>query len=82
LMLNDEVIAAVGNGSFHVWAVSSVDEGIEILTGVEAGERQQDGTWPEGSVNARVDKRLRELAEVVRRFSAGKKEEGEEQQEI
>lgn len=73
LMLKDGVRHAIEDGQFHVWAVSTVDEGIELLTGVEAGQRQQDGTFPEGSVNARVDARLRELAEKIESF--GKDEE-------
>ncbi len=71
LMLRDEVIEAVTEGRFHVWAVSSVDEGIELLTGLPAGERLEDGSWPEGSINARVDKRLLQMAEAVRKFAKG-----------
>ena len=67
-MLKDEVIEAVRAGNFHVWAVGTVDEGIEILTGTAAGQRQEDGSWPEGTVNFLVDKRLREMAESLRRF--------------
>ena len=48
LMLDEEVIQAVAEGKFHIWAVDSVDQGIEILTGVPAGERQPDGTYPGG----------------------------------
>ncbi len=72
LMLNKEVIDAVASGQFRVWAVSTVDEGIEILTGVPAGERQEDGIWPEGTVNGLVDKRLRQMAESLRKFGQGK----------
>lgn len=72
LMLKEEVIAAVRDGKFHIWAVATVDEGIEILTGVPAGQRQEDGSWPEGSVNQRVDKRLREMAETLRGYGVGK----------
>jgi len=68
LMLKDEVVAAVESGAFQVWSVSEVDQGIEILTGVPAGERQQDGSWPEGTVNFLVDRRLRELGEVARQY--------------
>jgi len=75
LMLKDEVITAVRDGQFHIWAVSTVDEGIEILTGVPAGSRQPDGTWPEGTVNCRVDSRLREMAEALRKFAPGKNED-------
>ncbi len=75
LMLKNEVIAAVREGRFHIWAVSTIDEGIEILTGIPAGERTEDGTWPEGTVNYRVDKRLWGMAEALRKFgkSADKK---------
>ena len=45
-----------------------IDQGIEILTGVKAGVRRQDGTFEEGTVNDRVDKRLREMAEKLREF--------------
>jgi predicted ATP-dependent protease len=62
LMLKEEVVEAVAAGRFHVWSARTIDEGIEILTGVPAGEKQQDGTYPEGSVNFLVDRRLRELA--------------------
>jgi predicted ATP-dependent protease len=75
LMLKDEVVAAVRDGQFHIWAVSTVDEGIEILTGVPAGSRQEDGAWPEGTVNFRVDKRLREMAEALRKFAPAKETE-------
>jgi lon-related putative ATP-dependent protease len=68
LMLKPEVIAAVREGRFHIWAVTTVDQGIEILTGVPAGERGADGSWPEGTVNQRVDRRLREMADTAHRF--------------
>ncbi len=72
LMLKSEVIEAVREGRFQVWAVGTIDEGIEILTGVAAGGRQEDGTWPEGTVNCRVDQRLNELAEALHRFGSAK----------
>jgi lon-related putative ATP-dependent protease len=77
LMLKEEVVEAVREGKFHVWSVETVDEGIEILTGVKAGVRKEDGTFEEDSVNGRVDKRLRELAESMRDFAKeGKSEDG------
>ena len=72
LMLHEEVIMAVREGRFNIWSVSTIDEGIEILTGIPAGELQDDGSWPEGTVNFLVDRRLRDMAESLRRFSAGK----------
>ncbi len=61
LMLNEKVIAAVEAGQFTLWAVSTVDEAIELLTGVAAGQRK-DGRFPENTVHHAVMKRLRELA--------------------
>jgi lon-related putative ATP-dependent protease len=77
LMLKPEVITAVEEGKFHIWCVTSIDQGIEILTGTPAGERQEDGSWSEGTVNERVDRRLREMTEIVRRFQEGADREGD-----
>jgi predicted ATP-dependent protease len=77
LMLKPEVITAVEEGKFHIWSVTSIDQGIEILTGTPAGERQEDGSWPEGTVNKRVDWRLREMTEIVRSFQEGADREGD-----
>jgi predicted ATP-dependent protease len=75
LMLKEEVIEAVKEGKFHIWSIETIDQGIELLTGVPAGERQPDGTYPEGSINFLVDKRLREIVESMKRYSAAEKEE-------
>ncbi len=77
LMLKPEVITAVEEGNFHIWSVTSIDQGIEILTGTPSGERQEDGSWPEGTVNERVDLRLREMTEIVRSFQNGADQEGD-----
>jgi lon-related putative ATP-dependent protease len=74
LMLKEEVVDAVRNGSFHVWSVKTIDEGIEILTGVKAGIRREDGTFEEGSINERVDRRLGELAKTLAKFGKGDEE--------
>ncbi|MHB0867983.1 MAG: Lon protease family protein [Chloroflexota bacterium] len=83
LMLKDHVAQAVRDGSFHLWAVRTVDEGIELLTGVPAGEQQADGSYPEGTVHQRVDARLREYAQRLKEFGTpsgrdlrGREEEG------
>jgi predicted ATP-dependent protease len=68
LMLRDEVVTAVREGRFRVWAVRNVDEGIEILTGAPAGTPDEAGRYPAGSVNARVAARLAELASRYRKF--------------
>jgi len=69
LMLRQAVRDAVKAGSFRIWAVSTVAEGIEILTGVPAGTRGTDGTFPDDTINARVEARLRAFAEARRRFA-------------
>jgi len=74
LLLNADVVEAVRAERFHVWAVSTIDEGIEILTGFPAGKRQEDGSWPDGTVNFRIDRRLQAMAEAARRFA--KEEDG------
>jgi lon-related putative ATP-dependent protease len=68
LMLKEEVVEAVREGKFHIYPVKNIDQGIEILTGVRAGIRKPDGTFEEETVNYRVDKRLREMAEKLREF--------------
>ncbi len=68
LMLKDEVIRAVDAGLFNVWAVETIDQGIEILTGVPAGKQLDDGKYPEGTVHYLVDNRLREMADKVHDF--------------
>lgn len=74
LMLRDEVVQAVGGGKFHVWPVKTIDEGIEVLTGVPAGEKLADGSYPEGSVNALADQHLFKLAEQLIEFGEPKKD--------
>jgi lon-related putative ATP-dependent protease len=66
LMLAEEVVEAAGDGAFHVWAVSTVDEGIELLTGVSAGERGPDGSFPPDTVHGRVVERLAAFAALLR----------------
>ena len=67
-MLREDVVDAVREGRFHVHAVKTIDEGIEILTGVSAGERRADGGFESGSVNERVDRQLAEMAASLARF--------------
>jgi lon-related putative ATP-dependent protease len=68
LMLKEEVVQAIRDGKFHLWPVSTIDEGIEVLTGVKAGERMPDGKFEPETVNALVDQRLRTMAEALQRF--------------
>ncbi len=68
LMLRPDVAEAVRTGKFHLYPVASVDEGIEILTGVKAGEAVAEGGFEPGTVYGRVDARLRELAEGLKEY--------------
>ncbi|SDY46801.1 ATP-binding protein [Tindallia californiensis] len=61
LMLKDEVVEAVKDGEFHIYAISHVEEGIEILTGVPAGTEDENGNYPEGTINAMVRNRLKRI---------------------
>jgi len=67
LMLREDVVQAVREGQFHIWAVSTVDEGIAILTGVEAGERDEKGEYPPDSVNGRFLAKMEENERLMRR---------------
>ena len=69
LMLREEVVEAVRAGTFNLYAVRTVDEGLEVLTGVPAGDAGADGTYPEGTLNHRIGRRLTTLAERLRRFT-------------
>jgi lon-related putative ATP-dependent protease len=73
LMLKEEVIQAVQAGKFHIWSVKTIDEGIEVLTGIPAGEKQADGKYSEGSVNALVDQHLFDFAKRLVEFGEPKK---------
>jgi lon-related putative ATP-dependent protease len=66
LMLREDVVEAVKNRQFSIYAVSTVDEGIEILTGVKAGQRGADGHFPAGTVNRLVEDKLASFAERSR----------------
>ena len=77
LMLREDVVAACAQGKFHIYPVTTVDEGIELLTGFPAGARDTQGNFPEGSLNRHVEQRLTQLAEVARAFSTVPVEEAE-----
>ena len=68
LMLKEEIVDAVKAGKFHIYSAKTIDEGIAVLTGTKAGERRQDGTFEEGTVNYRVDKQLKDMAEKLKEF--------------
>jgi len=77
LMLDEEVIDAVRAGQFHVWAVRTIDEGIELLTGHPAGQRDLEGQYPAGTVHQLVEKRLQDYAERLRTFSTDHRTEAD-----
>jgi ATP-dependent Lon protease len=79
LMLRKDVVEAVKEGKFHIYPVKSIDQGIEVLTGVEAGERLGDGRFKEGTVNGLVDKKLIELGTKIREFEGGGEEGAKEE---
>ena len=64
LQLNDDVVEAVKNNLFHIYAVSTIDEGIEVLTGVPAGKKDKDGKFPAGTVNYLVYEKLKKYAKI------------------
>jgi len=71
LMLRKDVVEAVREGKFHIYSVKTVDQGIEILTGVKAGERKKVGAYEPGTVNYLVDKKLKEFADRWKSFRIG-----------
>jgi lon-related putative ATP-dependent protease len=81
LMLDQEVVDAVAEGKFHIWPVTTVEEGLKLLTGTDAGKLQEDGSYPEGSVYRKVDDRLKEISEIVRKFSKELEGEGKKSEE-
>jgi len=68
LMLRQDVVEAAAAGRFHIFAVETVDQAVELLTGVSAGERDAEGNYLEGSINQRADEFLAELAEYRHEF--------------
>lgn len=71
LMLRDDVVEAVREGTFHVYAVKTVDEGLEILMGKPAGKANAAGVYPKGSVNHLIAKRFGELNDSMRGYYQG-----------
>jgi predicted ATP-dependent protease len=78
LMLREDVLDAIQTGWFHVWAVDSIDEGLELLTGVKAGHRGKNGRFPSESVHGRVEAKLKAISEGL---DGGKKDREDEKPE-
>jgi predicted ATP-dependent protease len=68
-MLRQDVVDAAAAGRFHIYAVETVDDALELLTGIPVGTPDINGTQPEGSLNQRVAQRLKHLAELRRKFA-------------
>jgi predicted ATP-dependent protease len=79
LMLREDVVAACRAGKFHIWAVSSIDEGLELLTGVKAGRRGKRGDFTKDSVHARVAAKLKSIADQLEGAHKDREEPDEEE---
>lgn len=77
LMLRQDVIDAVSDGMFHIYPIETIEQGIELLTGTPAGELDEEGSYPEDSINHRVIARLEEMAETQREYRHPPEEEEE-----
>ena len=77
LNLSDEIVEAVKNKKFHIYAISKIDEGIEILTGVPAGKKNKSGNFPAGSVNNLVYEKLKKYAKIsTKEYSPNMEKQG------
>jgi len=81
LMLRDEVVDAVAEAKFHIYAVSTIEEGIELLTGRPAGEADDDGDYPEDSVYALVQAKMDKFAEAMEERHEEEEEEAEREEQ-
>ncbi len=78
LMLRDDVVVACETGWFNIWAVETIDEGLELLTGVKAGRRGKNGHFPHDSVHGRIEAKLRAISDGL---DGGRKERDTEKGE-
>jgi hypothetical protein len=67
-MLRDDVVKAVDAGTFHIYAADTIDQGVEVLTGMAAGVRDEAGRFPDKSINGLVEQRLVAFAQQARAF--------------
>jgi lon-related putative ATP-dependent protease len=74
LMLRKDVVEAVKGGKFHIYPIKTIEQGVEIVTGMRAGKMRKDGTYPKGTLFRLVDDRLKDLAEKARAFAKEKSE--------
>jgi predicted ATP-dependent protease len=78
LMLREDVVDAVDRGQFHIYAVKTVEQALELLTGIPAGERDEQGEYAEATLNRRVEERLLGFAELRHEFREAHKAKDEE----
>jgi hypothetical protein len=71
------VIEAVEADQFHIYPVSHIDQGIEILTGIKAGEKDENGAFPLDSINGMVKQKLETMAKTLAHFGKDEKDQGE-----
>ena len=69
LTLSNEIVDAVKNNQFHIYPISTIDEGIEILTGIPSGELNNEGEYPEGTINYLVAQKLKRYAQNSVKYS-------------
>lgn len=81
LMLRQDVVAAVADGKFHIYPIETVEQGIEVLTGTPAGEMDDEGAFPDDSINGLVVERLEEMAETQRAFNRPAEKTGDSGQD-
>lgn len=80
LMLKDEVVAAIREKRFSIWSVTTVDEAVELLTGVSAGERDADGIYPPDTINGKAEATLKQFVVDLKTFAKSKKDEEEDEE--
>ncbi len=79
LMLRDDVCQAVEEGKFTVYSIETIDDGIELLTGMAAGQRDEDGKFPEDSINARVEAKLKHFSSRMHAYVTHSESSGEKE---
>lgn len=80
LMLKKEVRDAVAEGQFNIYAIKTIDEGMNILTGREMGKRDASGQFPEGSINYMVEEKLNHFANIRREYASSMKSNGQKRE--
>lgn len=81
LMLKDEVVAAMRNNTFSIWSVTNVDEAVELLMGVPAGVRGEDGAYPPETINGKVEATLKQFVLDLKAFEKSKKDKDKDKQQ-